>query len=94
MKKLLILLLFICALSSCKKDEKKNVLPTAIEKPTPTHRYGYKLDDFKVIQDTIEKGESFGIILDRHHVYYPKIIKIAGNIKDVFDVRRVRAGKP
>jgi murein DD-endopeptidase MepM/ murein hydrolase activator NlpD len=94
LKKLLILLLFICALSSCKKDEKKNVLPTAIEKPTPTHRYGYKLDDFKVIQDTIEKGESFGIILDRHHVYYPKIIKIAVDIKDVFDVRRVRAGKP
>jgi murein DD-endopeptidase MepM/ murein hydrolase activator NlpD len=94
LKKLLILLLFICALSSCKKDEKKNVLPTTTEKPTPTYRYGYKLDDFKVIQDTIEKGESFGIILDRHHVYYPKIIKIAGDIKDVFDVRRVRAGKP
>jgi murein DD-endopeptidase MepM/ murein hydrolase activator NlpD len=94
LKKLLLLLLFTCILSSCKKDEKKNVLPTKIEKPIPTHRYGYKLDDFKVIQDTIEKGESFGIILDRHHVYYPKIIKIAGDIKDVFDVRRVRAGKP
>lgn len=94
MKKILFLLLFICTFSSCKKDEKKDAFPTKIEKPKPIYRYGYKLDNFKVIQDTIEKGESFGTILDRHHVYYPKINKIAVTIKDIFDVRRVRAGKP
>jgi hypothetical protein len=27
-------------------------------------------------------------------VFYPKINKIAGTIKETFDVRRVRAGKP
>ena len=63
-------------------------------KPKPVIRFGYKLEDFKVIQDTIKSGESFGAILDRHHVYYPKINKIAGSIKEIFDVRRVRAGKP
>jgi len=94
LKKILFLLLFICTFSSCKKDEKKDAFPTKIEKPKPIYRYGYKLDNFKVIQDTIEKGESFGTILDRHHVYYPKINKIAVTIKDIFDVRRVRAGKP
>lgn len=47
-----------------------------------------------VIQDTIKSGESFGEILDRHHVEYPKINEIASSIKDFFDVRRVRAGKP
>ena len=93
MKKILLLLLFICSFTSCKKDEKKPAV-TKKEKPKPVYKFGYKLDDFKVIQDTIKKGESFGIILDRHHVFYPKINQIATNIKEIFDVRRVRAGKP
>ena len=85
-------MLFICAFLSC-DDEKKTINPKK-EAPKPVYKYGYNLGDFKVIQDTIENGESFGIILDRHHVFYPKINKIATTIKDVFDVRRVRAGKP
>ncbi len=93
-KTVLLLLLLVCAFLACNKNKKKNILTTKTEKPKPVYKYGYKLDDFKVIQDTIEKGESFGTILDRHHVYYPKIIKIAAVAKDTFDVRRVRAGKP
>lgn len=94
MKKIVFLLVLIISFSSCKKDVKKSVLLIKKEKPKPIYRFGYKIDDFKVIQDTIKSGESFGIILDRHHVYYPKINKIAGAIKNIFDVRRVRAGKP
>ena len=52
------------------------------------------MEDYKVILDTIKSGESFGVIMDRHHVGYPKINKIAAAIKEVFDVRRVRSGKP
>ncbi|MGB1284514.1 MAG: peptidoglycan DD-metalloendopeptidase family protein [Polaribacter sp.] len=91
MKKIVVFFLFIFAFSSCKKDE--NITPKK-EVPKPVFKYGYNLDDFKIIQDTIENGESFGIILDRHHVFYPKINKIATTVKDVFDVRRVRTGKP
>mgnify|MGYP001987332982 FL=1 len=80
------------AFSSCKKEIKKPIVK--IEEPKPEIRFGYKIDDYKVIQDTIKKGESFGVILDRHHVLYPKINKIAATVKDTFDVRRVRAGKP
>jgi len=66
-------------------------------KPIPKkeiYQYGFKLKDYKVINDTIKQGESFGVILDKHHVGYPKINAIASKIKDTFDVRRVRAGKP
>ena len=65
-----------------------------IAPPVIIKEYGYVLNDYKVIKDTIKSGESFGIILDRHHVMYPTINKIARTIKDTFDVRRVRAGKP
>lgn len=93
MKKIILLFVLIFAFSSCKKEEK---IPVIVKKniPVPEFRYGYNIDDFILIQDTIKSGESFGGILDRHHVGYPKISEIAGNIKDVFDVRRVRAGKP
>ena len=94
MKKALILLAFIISFSSCKKDEiKPIVVPEKIE-PIPEIRYGYNLDDFNVIQDTIKSGDSFGAILDKHHVMYPKINEIATSVKEIFDVRRVRAGKP
>ena len=91
LKKIVVLFLFICVFSSC-HDEKKTINPKK-EVAKPVYKYGYNLDTFKVIQDTIENGESFGTILDRHHVLYPKINKIASTIKDVFDARRVRADK-
>lgn len=94
MKKIAVLLALIVCFSSCKKEEKKPEIKIEIPEPEPEIRFGYKLDDYKVIQDTIKNGESFGAILDRHHVYYPKINQIATSITDIFDVRRVRAGKP
>jgi murein DD-endopeptidase MepM/ murein hydrolase activator NlpD len=89
------LLILLFAFSACKSDEEKkeSILKLKL-KPKPVYKYGFKLADYKVILDTIRSGESFGVILDRHHVEYPKINKIAGAIKDIFDVRRVRAGKP
>ena len=94
MKKIIIFLVLVISFLSCKTDEVKSITPHKKVKPKPVFRFGYKLDDFVVLQDTIKSGESFGEILDRHHVSYPKINKIADSIKDVFYVRRVRAGKP
>ena len=94
MKKIIFFLLLLFSFLSCKKDLEKSIQPLKKVKPKPVYKFGYKLDDFKVIQDTIKSGESFGIILDRHHIFYPKINQIASSIKETFDVRRVRAGKP
>lgn len=93
MKKVFILYALILSFLSCKKEEPKPVLVVK-EEPKPVIKFGYNVDDYKVIHDTIKSGESFGIILDRHHVMYPKINQIAAVVKDTFDVRRVRAGKP
>ena len=93
MKKIILLFFVVSLVFSCKKDEKKEI-PVVEKKPEPEIRFGYNLDHYQVIQDTIKSGESFGTILDRHHVYYPKINEIATSVKEIFDVRRVRAGKP
>ena len=96
MKKIVFFFLSLMLLISCGEDEKKDLGSPVENKQPPKeiYEYGFKLNDYKVIKDTIKNGESFGIILDRHHVFYPTINKIAQTIKDTFDVRRVRAGKP
>ena len=98
MKKFSILLFVLLIVTSCgndnQGDDESSSSNTATSKPKIIHEFGYTLNNYKVIKDTIKKGESFGIILDRHHVYYPKINAIAKKIKDTFDVRRIRAGIP
>jgi len=98
LKKFSILLFVLLIVTSCgndnQGDDESSSSNTAASKPKIIHEFGYTLNNYKVIKDTIKKGESFGIILDRHHVYYPKINAIAKKIKDTFDVRRIRAGIP
>ena len=96
MKKSILFILGFVLLYSCQKDAKELTEVEVIEeeKPIIIEEFGYILNNYKVIKDTIESGESFGEILDRHHIDYPEIYKIATAAKDTFDIRRLRAGKP
>ena len=91
MKKL-VALLIIVLLTAC-KDEKP-ILHIAPTLPKIIYEYGFKLNDYKVINDTIESGENFSEILDRHHIEYPKVLAIVAKIKDTFNVRRIKSGIP
>ena len=98
MRKLSIFLFILLIIFSCGEDKISDINGDSNQISTITPKiiteFGYTLNDYKVIKDTIKKGESFGIILDRHHVFYPKINAIAKKIKDTFDTRRIRAGIP
>jgi murein DD-endopeptidase len=91
--KKLITLLLVILLASC-KDEIPAIKLTTPTLPKIIYEYGYKLNDFKVIHDTIKPGENFSEILDKHHVEYPKVLEIASKIKDTFNVRRIKSGIP
>lgn len=96
MKQIIIIFLGLILIYSCQKDKKEEFSEEIIEeeKPKIIEEFGYIMNDYKVIKDTIQKGESFGEILDRHHIDYPIIYKIAEAAKDTFDIRKLRAGKP
>ncbi len=83
-------------LQACKNNTETPIAKVEIVENTPEviKEFGYVLDDYKVIRDTIRNGESFGQILDRNHVEYPEIYQIAEAAKDTFDIRKLRAGKP
>ena len=88
----LVTLLIVVLLVSC-KDEKPSIhLSPAL--PKIIYEYGFKLNDYKVINDTIKSGENFSEILDRHHIEYPKVLEIVTKIKDTFNVRRMKSGIP
>lgn len=92
---LLIALCISIGLLSCKDDTKQDQdeLQTYVE-PEPTKEFGFVLDDFIVKRDTIRKGDSFGEILERNRIGYPKIFNIAEKAKDSFDIRKLQIGKP
>ncbi|MGK0430599.1 MAG: murein DD-endopeptidase MepM/ murein hydrolase activator NlpD, partial [Psychroserpens sp.] len=94
-KKILIaLMLCICAFS-CKEDkEPETITVEVIPEPEPTTEFGFVLEDYIVKRDTIKSGDSFGEILERNHIGYPRIFNIAEKIKDSFNIRNLKAGKP
>ncbi len=96
-KRIILLSLLLTVVFSCKK-EKQFVVPVVeevkeIEAPKIIEEFGYILNDYKVIRDTIKNGETFGGILDRHHIGHTSIFNIAAAAKDTFDIRKLRAGK-
>ncbi|UAB82516.1 peptidoglycan DD-metalloendopeptidase family protein [Marixanthomonas sp. SCSIO 43207] len=80
---------------ACKTDKKDLAEVVEIEKaPALIKEYGYILNDYNVIRDTIRSGDTFGDILDAHGVSQDKIFKVATKFKDSFDVRKMVVGKP
>ncbi len=83
---------------SCKKEKPEEVISEEIieeiEAPKIIEEFGYVLNDYLVIRDTIKNGETFGGILDRHHIGHTSIFNIAAAARDTFDIRKLRAGKP
>ncbi len=91
MKKLVTLLTLVLVIAC--KDDKAIVNPIP-PKPKIVYEYGFKLNDYKVINDTIRPGENFSEILDRNHIEYPKVLEIVTKIKDTFNVRKMKSGIP
>ncbi len=95
--KLIILLVIALAFTSCKDEKQTPVIEeelAIVEKPKDTFEFGFNLNDYIVKRDTVKKGDTFGVILERNKVGYPKIFHIAEKAKDTFDIRKLQIGKP
>ena len=95
-KKCIILLLLVFATHSCKDDNTENqeIQKLAVVEPQDVYEFGFNLNNFIVKRDTIRKGDSFGVIMERNKIGYPQIYQIAEKAKDSFDIRRLQIGKP
>lgn len=96
-KECLILFAVVVTLISCKDDKPEPILEdefAAIIPPDELKEFGFNLNDYVVKRDTIRKGDSFGVIMERYKVGYPKIFQIAEETKKDFDIRKLQLGKP
>ena len=77
---------------SCgEKNSKTNI---EIKKEKLIKEYGYTLNNYNVKKDTIASGDSFGLILEKNNLFYPKIYDIVQEAKKVFDIRKINIGRP
>ncbi|PWL40100.1 peptidase M23 [Flagellimonas aquimarina] len=96
MQKFIGAILTLLILVSCKEEK---VLVQELEQEDPVEKpivkqFGFNLEEFKVVQDTIRYGDSFGELMLKNKVDYPKIATVSQNFKDTFDVRKIMVGKP
>ena len=88
----ILIVLIICVNYSCKKDSKHQQPKVVKEKIIK--QFGYTLNDYHVVKDTVKSGDSFGTILEKNNLFYPQIFNIVQKAKQVYDVRKINIGKP
>lgn len=91
-----ILILFFTVTACNKEPDKTNkTTPRPVQKKEAViKKFGFTLNDFKVVNDTIESGDTFGKILGEQGYSAADIHKITESIKDTFDLRDIRVGRP
>lgn len=89
-----IVLIFL-VLFSCKEEVKENIVEEVKEDVVvPKYEFGFNLDDFSVLSDTIKSGDSFGKLLFENHIGFGRIEEIVQATKDTFNITKLNIGKP
>jgi len=95
LKRLLLILVLLISVISCKKEIEDKPKTVEVKKPEPVIiEFGFKLNDYDVVQDTIVSGDNFGNILEKQNIGDKKVHEITERIKDSFNLRNIRIGKP
>ena len=84
----LVILTFCCCTSTPKEEN------IEIKKEKVIKQFGYTLNNYTVVRDTVKRGDSFGTILENNNLFYPQIFNIVQKVKQVFDIRKINIGKP
>ena len=85
------------ALTSCKKEvENKDLGEVEVIEVAPPvlEEYGFVLNDFEVIRDTIRSGDIFGKILDTQGITPGKVYEITEKVRETLDPTKLIVGKP
>jgi len=93
LKKALPILIVLFTLFSCKESEEELAAEVIAPKPV-VENFGFNLNDFNVVHDTIHSGDTFGSIMESQNLDTLRVYDIVQKIKDGFDVRSIRTGKP
>lgn len=90
-KSLFLFILISFTISCNEKTDKKISVPKTQQKVV---EFGFNLNDFNVVNDTIHAGDTFGSILDTQNLNGLEVYDVAAKVKDTFNVKIIKRGKP
>ncbi|WP_041497405.1 M23 family metallopeptidase [Nonlabens marinus] len=97
MKKLIALAFTACliVLTSCNDNEETKDLAVLEQiKIAPVYLYGYDLNNYNVVEDTVQSGATFNDLIAPHLVQGQSAYEAAITMDSVFPLRKIQAGKP
>ena len=96
-KKIIATSLFIgLSIISCKKDDKDldPVTPVVPVVEEPMIKYGFDLNEYEIVADTVKSGATFNDLIIQHIVEGQSAYQTAKRLNEIYDLRRIQAGKP
>jgi len=94
LKKIVSLLFLLTIILSCKDDNIEDDTVTEVVEAKIIEEFGFALNDFEVVRDTINSGDTFGLIMDKQGVSPAEVFSIVNVVKDSFNLAQLRAGRP
>lgn len=91
-QKVFLIFLLSTFIISCDKTNEEEII---VQKAKPKLvEFGFKIHDFNIVNDTIKSGDTFGSLLEKQNLDGRQVYDIVAKVKDTFDVRSIRIGKP
>lgn len=77
---------------ACQSNKEPN--PEAVKKVPIIKEFGFVLNDYNVVRDTVHNGDTFGTLLEENNIYYPQVGEIVAQTKKAYNIRAINVGKP
>jgi murein DD-endopeptidase MepM/ murein hydrolase activator NlpD len=94
LKKKALILVLLTFFASCKKKDEGALKQEKSQPERIIYEFEYKLNDFEVKRDTIERGDTFGSILKKENLNGKSVDQIVAIVEDSIKINSIRAGKP
>lgn len=95
MRYLFLTIFFVTFFTACNTKEEKKNKKQVVKKEAIIKDYGFTFNDYMVVKDTIRSGDTFSALLEKFPLRDSlKIHDVTEKVKDSFNVRRIKAGKP
>lgn len=88
---IIVILFFIIV--SCNKKKNDDVVEE-LEETVLVEEFGFVLNDYEVIRDTIHQGDTFGRILSDLNMSASRVHQITEKVKDSFSIGMIKVGRP
>ncbi|MFC2176034.1 peptidoglycan DD-metalloendopeptidase family protein [Bacteroidota bacterium] len=95
MRKAWLFVLLVAIISGCNTSREADYSDEeSVETELPKLEYGIDTDEYFIVKDHVKQHQNLSEILLKYNVPYATIAQLAKDSKEIFDVRKIAAGKP